>query len=176
MIPSRWYPGATEGRRPLSRGEIMKTIERYVDEVSGREFKTPGEAEKSEVASLDIQETLEFVTISEVPNERRGDFANGEFNVQRTKEYYLMFKRALGELMLKHEEEITSSENLGRHGGPESWLVPGGIVGRFLDDRDSLLKTWYYTWSNICPTCYREWGQRYFTDRCQHVDVRSRRP
>jgi len=80
------------------------------------------------------------------------DFSNGGWNVQRSKEWLDGYKAMILESLDKKFEYAEWSYawwrclDDGRH-----WIY--GRASRVLD---------------VCPTCYLEWGQRYYAINCDH--------
>jgi hypothetical protein len=136
----------------------MKPVTMYKDEVSGKMFQTEAEALESEKRNKGIQDIFAFVDMSD-------DCA---YPIQRTNEYWVRFRMAIAKAIKEYEPSI--AEQLTRHGHELiRTIVPGGIVGRWLGDTNSPVKSYYYKWMNICDICYREWDQPYNANHCQHT-------
>lgn len=136
----------------------MKTINKFVDEISGREFETVEEAIKSEKKNGGIQKLFSFWKEHKV--EWRETF-------QRTDVEYLRLKDALVKAITEYEPWI--AKHYEKNGGLRREHIGGGyIIGRFLDDGDSELYKWYCIMSNVCPTCFLEHEQQYNTNHCEH--------
>lgn len=144
----------------------MKVVERYVDETSGREFKTKKEALDSENKSNGIKKLFSFW---DYEKDEHCEFANGGWSRQRTKEEYERLQDALVEGVKKYEPWI--NEHYAKHGGiNREYMGVGYIIGRFLSDGRSDLYRFYCLLPNICSKCYREWGQPYYANHCDHRD------
>ncbi len=142
----------------------MKTINKYIDEISGREFATADEAIESEKKNGRIAKLFSFWT--ELPGDKDCCFANGEWCYQRTDYDYLRFVDALIKAVTDYEPWIAKQYKC--EGGLQRVHMGGGyIIGRYLDDGHSELYSKYCTLSNICPKCFREWGQAYYANNCK---------
>ncbi len=141
----------------------MKNINKYVDERSGREFKTQKEAIKSELKNGDIKKLFSFWKYP--PKDEGCRFANGEWCYQRTNHKYLKFVDSLIKAINDYEPWI--AEQYKKHGGlKREHMGSGYMIGRYLCDGGSELYKQYGTMSNICPKCFREWGQPYYAINC----------
>lgn len=137
----------------------MKPIEKYVDEISGKEFDIKEEAISSENRAKDIKEHFAFY--GKIDNSC--DFANGKYYYQRTREIYYRLIDTLIEMVKKYEPWIAKQfgENLTRE-----YIKGYSMIGRFLDDGNSDLYRWWGTQGNICPKCFREYGQMFWALHC----------
>lgn len=143
----------------------MKVVERYIDEISGREFKKREDAIKSEKKNGGIKKLFSFWRKHKDDGNCR--FANGEWCYQRSDVDYLRFVDALIKAVNDYEPWI--AEKYEEYGGLKREHIGGGyIIGRFLDDGSSELYDYYCLVSNICKVCYREWGQPYYANNCNH--------
>lgn len=146
----------------------MKTIHKFKDEVSGREFDTPLEALVSEKKSRDIKKAFVFYdSIEDVDCV----FANGGWCVQRTEEFYNRLVDTLIEMVLKYEPWIAEQMFIHASGMSRATISGRSIIGRYLYDGESDLYHWYCIQSNICPICFREYGQTYYASHCTHDDI-----
>lgn len=142
----------------------MKTINKYVDEISGREFKTREEAAKSEKKNGGIKKLFSFW--KDHPEDKHCEFANGKWCYQRTDVDYLRLKDALVKAVIDYEPWI--AEQYEEHGGLKREHIGAGyMIGRYLCDGGSELYKQYGIISNICPKCFREWGQQYYASHCE---------
>ncbi len=80
-------------------------------------------------------------------------FANGGWSVQRSKEWHDSYRDDIVELV-----NISSYPPLSY-----GWF-------RTLDDGGSMFYGLACRITNICPKCFREWGQAYYANNCNHVD------
>ena len=145
----------------------MKPQTIYVDEISGAQFDHAHAALKSEKRSAFIRDTFAFV---HVEKSEHCEFENGEYSVQHTAEYYEQFRTALIAAVNKCEPWI--AKEFGRFRGKKAeWMCPGGGIGHYLSHGPSPIYHWYCIWWNICPTCFREWGQGYYKTHCKHGEV-----
>lgn len=141
----------------------MKTINKYVDEISGREFATAEEAIKSEKKNGGIKKLFSFWR--ELPEDEHCKFANGGWCYQRSEEDVTRFKAALLKAIKGYEPWITSQYE--SDGGLRMDHLGGGyIIGRYLQDGHSELYGKYCILSDICPKCFRQWGQPYHANNC----------
>lgn len=100
------------------------------------------------------------------------NFTNGKWCYQRKDHEYLKLVDALIKGVNEYEPWIASQYE--KHGGLKREYIGGGyMIGRYLDDGHSELNEWYHIISNICPKCFREWGQPYYANNCNH-NTRSR--
>ena len=143
----------------------MKIISKYIDEISGREFKTQAEAIKSEKKNGGVKKLFAFWKYPKDDGTCR--FANGEWCYQRTKGEYHLLQENLIKAINDYEPWIAKQYK--EYGGLKKEYIKGGhMIGRYLDDGNSELYEQYRVLSNICPVCFREWGQPYFANNCKH--------
>ena len=144
----------------------MKTIQKYIDELSGREFANREDAIKSEKKNGGVKKLFSFWKL---PKKDKGsEFANGHWCYQRTDVEYLRLQDALIKAVKDYEPYI--AKHYEDEGGLQrKHLGSGYIIGRFLCDNDSELYGWYGLLSNICSRCFREWGQPYYANHCTHT-------
>lgn len=147
---------------------MVTKIERFEDTVSGKTFATEEEAKISEDKSLDIQNTFKFY---EPIEDDEFAFGNGGCCIQRTEEFYNHLLDALVEMIKKYEPWI--AREFIKKGSPLSREVVKGysFIGRYLDDCDSDMYHWWGIQGNICPVCFREYGQMYYALHCKHDDT-----
>lgn len=136
----------------------MKTVTRYVNEVTGEEFNSKNEASKAEKKSLAINKMFEFVP---VVKDRGCDFANGGYCITRSKAYYERLRTTIGKAVKRYERGI--HKDLKKN---KEYVFPFNILGRYLNDYGSDIDKWYTIFQDICPKCYREWGQGYYALNC----------
>lgn len=143
----------------------MKTIKKYVDEISGKEFNKKEDAIKSEKKSIGIKDLFSFW--KEHPDDGTCRFENGGWCYQRTENEYFKLKDSIIKAVKTYEpwiaKEYKKNGGLKREHVHESY-----VLGRYLYDSDSGIYRWYGLLSNICPTCYRQWGQQYYANNCSH--------
>ena len=142
----------------------MKTKTKYVDEISGLEFDTKEKAEKSESKHLNLKKVFNFY---KPPKDKDCKFANGEYCYQRTREFYEAFETALFLAIKKYEPWIVKSYEKEGKQFTKKYLRTY-YVGRCLDDGDSSLYRWLIIFLGICPKCFREYGQTYYSMNCKH--------
>lgn len=141
----------------------MKEIQKYKDEISGKVFDTAQEAIESEKKNGGIKKLFSFW--AELPEDDCCKFANGGWCYQRTEEEVLRYKEALLKALKDYEPWITSQYD--EDGGLQLvHLGAGYIIGRYLSDGNKELYSLYCTLSNICPKCFREWGQGCYAKNC----------
>lgn len=144
----------------------MKMIEKYVDEISGRIFSKRKDAIKSEKKNGGIKKLFEFW--KHHPEDPNCDFANGKWCYQRTDVEYLRLIDSFVKGIKDYEPWI--AEKYEGLGGLQRVHIKGGyIIGRYLDDGMSEMDVWYRVIANICPQCFREWGQQYHANHCSHI-------
>jgi hypothetical protein len=145
----------------------MKTIEKYKDEISGRIFDTPEKALESEKKNGGIAKLFAFW--EELPKDDLCRFANGGWCYQRSEADYNRLVDALTKAIIDYEPWI--AEQYESEGGfNKSFIGPGWIIGRYLCDSKSELYNQYCDMSNICPKCFRQWGQQYYANKCTCSD------
>jgi hypothetical protein len=147
----------------------MKVINKYVNEITGREYRDKKECEASETRSLSVRQIFKFWKEAE-PHTRTTkdgncDFANGEWCVQRTKAEYDELIQALILAIKLHEPGV--AENYEREGGLKPEFVNSMfILGRYLGDGDSEINHWLHITGCTCQRCFREYGQPYHATHC----------
>lgn len=140
----------------------MKTVERFVDEISQREFKTVEEAIASEKRHGGIKKLFGFW------KEHKLSLNNDEC-VSRTQIDYLRLQEALVKGVREYEPWIAKQYEKHNEGGITAGHMVGGyIIGRYLSDGNSDLYHWYGILSCICQKCYREFNQPYCANHCTH--------
>lgn len=149
----------------------MKTIQKFIDEVTRDEYDTEAAALRAEKKSRAIEKLFSFVDLSAGKKDKGCDFGNGGYCVQRTKEYYDRFRATIVAAVKKHERWIDKSYK--EHKDCPNGLTieiahPFGILGRYLCDGGSHINHYFCKYQNICPKCYREWGQGYYAIHCPH--------
>ncbi len=141
----------------------MKVVNKYVDEISRREFAKREDAIKSEKKNGGIKRLFAFWQYP--PKDKHCKFANGGWCYQRTDVDVLRFTDALVTAIKDYEPWI--AEQYETNGGLQRKHVGTGyIIGRYLSDGNSELYSQYCTLACICPKCYREWGQQYYATHC----------
>ena len=81
------------------------------------------------------------------------DFSNGGWNVQRSKEWLESYKKDIAKLVNSTSYEAFSY----------GWF-------RVLDDGGSMFYGLACRVLDVCPDCFREWGQGYYASHCDHRD------
>lgn len=143
----------------------MKTIEKYIDEISGREFEDIKDAIKSEKKNGGIKKMFSFWKYP--PKDKGCEFENGGWCYQRSEGEYKLFVETLIKAICIYEPWIASRYK--PHGGLRAEHMGAGfMIGRYLSDGDCELYGQYNTLSKICPVCFREWGQPYYAINCKH--------
>jgi hypothetical protein len=139
----------------------VKTVERFVDEISGKDFKTQKEAISSEIRHGGIKKLFDFWKPA-------GDFkCDNDRCFQRSDVDYLRLQDALVKAVVHYEPWI--DKHYKKEGGMSRKYMQGGfIIGRFLSDGNSDLYKWYCVLSNICTKCFREFNQPYGANHCTH--------
>lgn len=146
----------------------MKVISKYIDEISDREFAKKIDAIKSEKKNGAIKKIFSFW--KEPKDDGTCNFANGEYCYQRTREQFEKLRDTLIDAINLYEPWIAKQYE--KHGGlKREHMGSGYLIGRYLDDSGSELYRQYGVLSNICPKCYREWGQQYFANNCNHREI-----
>jgi len=84
------------------------------------------------------------------------EFANGGWNVQRNKSWLARYKRVVAGII----EEVGDADGIPFTYG---WY-------RCLDDGGSMFYAAACRVMNICPDCFREWGQAFYANKCECVD------
>lgn len=143
----------------------MKVINKYIDEISKREFKTEDEAINSEKKNGGIAKKFSFW--KKEPEDEGCSFANGGWSYQRKESDYVLLREALLQSIKEYEPWIAKQYD--KQGGLElKHIVGGSFIGRYLCDGNSELYPWFITLSNICPICFRQHGQPYHANHCEH--------
>jgi len=141
----------------------MKEVAKFLDEIAKREYDSAEKASKAEERSREIMEAFSFY---DEPADPLCKFGNGEWSIQRTKDFYGWIQDGIIRLVNKQEPRI--AEQFEKHGGLSRENVKGGyIIGRYLDDWKSPLYKWWGILYNICPKCFREYGQPYYAINCK---------
>ena len=86
--------------------------------------------------------------------EKTCDFANGGYFIQRSEKYFTDYK----DLIIKKVKEFSEA------GDSYTPLSYGWF--RCLDDGGSLFYGVACRILQICKTCYKEWGQIYYANKC----------
>ena len=141
----------------------MKKIDKYIDEISRREFASKKEALESENKNKGIKKLFAFWKNPQ--KDRTCNFANGSWCYQRTKKDFEKFQDALIDAINRYEPWI--AKQYIKHGGLKREYVGGGyMIGRYLGDGNSELYHQYCILSNICPKCFRQYGQSFYALNC----------
>ena len=143
----------------------MKEIKMYKDEISGLVFSTKKEAVASEKRKGGILKLFSFWKYPK--KDGTCSFENGDWCYQRTKEEYSKLIKTLIKAVKLYEPWICKQYK--KDGGlQEKHIGSGYMIGRYLCDGNSELYKYYGLISNICRTCFREWGQPYYANNCSH--------
>jgi len=141
----------------------MKRIDTFVNELTGEEFTNKDKCIKAEKKSKAIKKMFSFWKFA--PKYDTCDFANGNYCYQRTKEEFDKLIDTIIQAVKKFEPWIYSGYK--KHGGLKREFVIGHtFLGRYLEDGDSKLYEYWSLQGNICPKCYREYGQMYYALHC----------
>ena len=146
----------------------MKTINKYVDEISGKEFAKIEDAIASEKKNGGIKKLFAFW--KEVPEDKHCEFANGRWCYQRTGGEYLLFIEAFIKAVKDYEPWI-AGQYKSEGGFKKEHVGSGYMIGRYLGDGNSELCRQYHIISNICPKCFRQWGQPYHAAHCNCCEI-----
>jgi hypothetical protein len=146
---------------------MVKAVHKYENEFTGKLYDTPADAIAAEHKSKDIADAFSFY--GQIGN--GCDFMNGGWCIQRTEGFYDRMIDTLIDMIEKHEPWI--AEHYVANGTPLSRVLVRGysFVGRLVDDNDSQLYKWWCVQSNMCPICFREYGQTYYALQCTHDDT-----
>lgn len=138
----------------------MIKINKFKDTISGLCFDTEIEAIESEKKHKDIQDTFAFYDKTKTDS---CAFVNGEHSIKRNEEFYSKLIDGIINMVNKYESWILKSY---KNGLTKENVRGYTILGRFLGDGDSSLYEWWSIQANICPRCFREWGQLYHANHC----------
>ena len=92
-------------------------------------------------------------TIFPTEKDEHCNFANGGYSIQRSEKWLNQYKKVLKKII-----KITKYKPFSY-----GWF-------RTLDDGDSMFYSAALRVTNICPKCYREYGQPYYAINCTHKD------
>ena len=148
---------------------MVTTVSKFRDDLSGKLFDNIEDAIVSEYKHRYIQNAFSFY--DEVVDDTR-NFQNGEFCVQRDEDFYNRLLDAFLDCIKKWYPEIISKytkvvgtldkESLfDRKSFANMWM------SEELTDSNALFK-WWCIQSNICPVCFREYGQMCYVQNCKH--------
>ena len=82
-------------------------------------------------------------------------FANGEYHKQRDEKWFNAYKEDAINTIKKFHPSIVKDRAHWTYG-----------FYRCLDDGDSMFYGISCRTLNICPTCFKEWGQPYYANKC----------
>jgi len=143
---------------------MVKEVGKYKCEISGREFDDEEKAKEWEDMNRDIQDRFSFYESPSNPDNCQ--FENGHYCAQRDKEFLNRILDGIIAMTNKHYKWITKETNFGKltreRVQGQSWL------GRYLDDSGYPLYRWWGIQAQICPVCFREYGQPYYAINCTH--------
>src|ERR1035437_7860808 len=118
----------------------MKVINKYIDEISKREFKTQKEAIASEVKNGGIKKLFSFW--KKQPEDEGCRFSNGSWAYQRKESDFILLKESLLKAIVEYEPWIAKQYD--EHGGlTMEHIFAGSFIGRYLSDGNSELYEWY---------------------------------
>ena len=146
---------------------MVTTINKFKDEASGKLFDKEEDACASEYKYIDIRHAFNFYDEVE---DCTCSFSNGAYCVQRDEDVY---NRLLDTLIkcIRQYHPALAANYLKEVGTFERDDVKGhSFVGRWLSDNSDPLYKWWYVQCNICPVCFREYGQPYYALNCKHDD------
>lgn len=146
---------------------MVSTILKYKDDVSGKLFDILEDAESSEFRGEHINKAFAFYTPIKDENCR---FANGGLCIQRTEKFYNRLLDTLIEMINIHEHWIAEEFKKEGHQLSRDEVKGYSWVGRYLSDGNSDLYHWWQIQGNICPVCFREYGQMHYALHCKHDD------
>ena len=149
----------------------MEKITKYKNEVSGAEFTSAEECRKSEAKSLSIEKIFSFWKDGEKATKKKSEgtceFSNGGWAVQRSKEDLEALTKAIIKAVTLHEPGIIQSYYQ-KEGLLSNMVNAQYLLGRILSDGNSPIWHWLCVHGDICPTCFREYGQMYYAINCKH--------
>jgi hypothetical protein len=151
----------------------MKKIAQFVDEASGLIFKTAKAALKSENKHRSIKKIFSWIGNREKRTRRKGEddckFANGGWSIQWSEADYERLINCIWQAVHDHERWIYNQYK----GGLTLGQIRGqSALGHYLSDNDSSIYHWYTLQMEICPKCFRQYGQPYYAINC-HCDGTS---
>lgn len=116
------------------------------------------------------QKIKEMFSFYKAPIDPYLEFANGHWGIHRSEEFYNKLLDTLITALNKYEKWIKKSHmcTVYKNGFTRDNIKGYSWVGRFLDDSGSPLYYWWGIQANICPECFIEWGQMYYTNICNH--------
>jgi hypothetical protein len=139
----------------------MKTKQKFVDELSGKEFDTKVAAIASEAMHADLNRIFK---------DYKGKDPDGSWKYyQRTQEWVDTLADKIIEAIKKYEPWIVKSfkddkkEITREH-------IGGYYIGRCLDDGNSPINHYYRLYMEVCRKCLKQYEQCYFAIHCCHDD------
>lgn len=148
----------------------MKSKTVYIDEIGDGEYATEKAAIKAENRHRDIKDMFKFW--KDEHNSKKNNncsFSNGEYWIEHDKEFYDKVIDILDKAIRKYHKELVKEYNEDKKNG--SWdkkHIRDGYVIRWMRDTDIGLYKYYCWVLNICPVCFKEWGQMFFANHCNH--------
>lgn len=142
----------------------MKVITKFVNTYTGEEFTN---REKCLISINKSKEIKTLFTFWKKVGDEKGNcnFSNGHYCYQRTKEEYDQLVDIFFIAMKKYEKWICNQYD--EQGGLKREYINGlSFVGRYLSDNYSELLDYWNILGCICPKCYREYGQSYYSINC----------
>ena len=143
---------------------VQKIVE-YRCEIDGRIFKTEEEAITHEEMMKDIKNTFSFY---KEDNDDGCRFSNGRYAIQRDEETYNKLLDSIIAMINKYEKWVLKYCYEDGITLQREHIKGYSYLGRFLDDGHSPLYYWWGIQANICPVCFREYGQIYYASNCTH--------
>lgn len=154
----------------------MKAITKYKDEASGKEFDTAKKAQQSEDKHIAIAKLFAWVPdmgkVTRTTKDGSCDFENGYWCVQWSKEERDRLIEDIYKAIKKWEKWIVDGWDAEKHGRFSTEHIYNYYIGRCLSDGSSPIYKYYGILTEICPKCFRGYGQPYFAYNC-HCDGTS---
>lgn len=145
----------------------MLKRQKFVNQYTRQEFNSENACLKSERKSRGIAKLFAFW--KKAKDDANCDFGNGHYCYQRTEKEYKRLIDAFYLAMIKYEKWISSQFSDGQGILKKEYINGKSFIGRYLDDNNSELNDYWCILGNICPKCFREYGQMYFANHC-HCD------
>lgn len=148
----------------------MKSVIKYLDEVTGTTFDSAKKAIASERRHRNINNDFAWVDDAEALTKGEGDgscsFANGDWCVQRSERFYKKLTNTIIEAVYLYEPWVWNEYR--QHGGLLPQFVSGfSMLGRYLESGPLSKHLWLQM--TVCRKCYRQYGQPYHALHC-HCD------
>lgn len=135
----------------------MKTKQKFVDELSGKEFDTEAQAVASETKHASIKKIFK--------DYQQKDPSGTWHYYQRDKQWLDDLAIYIIKAIKKHEPWIIKSfKDDGKELTKE--YIGKYYVGRCLDDGNSPINHYHYMYMQTCGKCYKQYEQAYFGLHC----------